>query len=97
VLLVSLGDHFAYLTERAKRGGKDPVFKAIKRMLGNFFLKKETVAPPKIIDGHAIMKLFKIKPGRRVGEVLEAIREAQAAGKVRTPDEALSLARKMLK
>jgi tRNA nucleotidyltransferase/poly(A) polymerase len=97
VLVVALGDHFAYLSERARRGGKDPVFRAVRKMLGNYFLKKETVAPPKIIDGHAIMKALKIKPGPKVGEILEGIREAQAAGKVKTPEEALALGRKLIK
>jgi putative nucleotidyltransferase with HDIG domain len=97
VLVVALGDHFAYLSERVRAAGKDPVYRAIRRMLGNYFLKKETVAPPKIVDGHAIMKFLKIKPGPKVGEILEGIREAQAAGKVKTAEEALALGRKLIK
>lgn len=36
-------------------------------------------------------------PGRRVGEILEAVREAQMAGEIHTRDEALVAAQGMLK
>ena len=37
------------------------------------------------------------QPGPRVGELLEAIREAQAVGKVCSPEDALALARRLLR
>ena len=33
------------------------------------------IAPPMLIDGHALMKELGIKPGKQIGELLEAIRE----------------------
>ena len=42
------------------------------------------------------MTALQLSPGRQVGAILEAIREAQAAGEVRTKDEAIDLARRML-
>lgn len=97
VLVMSLGDHFTYLSPRVRKGGKDPVHKTIARMLETYFLKRQTVAPLKLVGGHDVMKALKIKPGPRVGELLEAIREAQAAGKVKTREEALAFARRMMK
>ncbi len=46
-------------------------------------------------DGHAVMEATGLEPGRRVGEILDAIEEAAAAGEVRTGQEALALARRL--
>ncbi len=96
LLIVALGDHFTYLSPKARRSLKDPVFLTIRKLLSHFFLKPEVVEPPKIIDGNALMKTLKIKPGPEVGKLLSAIREAQAAGEVKTKKEALALAKSLL-
>ncbi len=49
-----------------------------------------TVKP--ILDGHALMHYFDLQPGPRLGELIEFLREAQAAGEIATTDEALALA-----
>jgi len=54
------------------------------------------IAPPALVDGRALMSELKIDAGPRVGELLEAIREAQAAGEVKTREEALAFVRKEL-
>jgi poly(A) polymerase len=57
----------------------------------------ETVAaPPKLIDGHDLMREFGLKPGPKIGEILEAVRDAQGAGDLSTREEALALARTRL-
>lgn len=53
-------------------------------------------APPKLIDGHDLMREFGLKPGPKIGQILEAVREAQGAGDISTKEEALALARKRL-
>lgn len=53
-------------------------------------------APPKLIDGHDLMREFGLAPGPRIGEVLEAVREAQGGGEIATREEALKLARRLL-
>jgi hypothetical protein len=66
--------------------------------LENFWEKPaETIAPPRLLDGNEVMNEFSLNPGPRVGEILEAIREAQATGKVETREEALSFAREWIK
>jgi tRNA nucleotidyltransferase/poly(A) polymerase len=57
----------------------------------------ESVSPPRMLDGNELMSEFDLKPGPRVGEILEAIREAQATGKVHTREEALAFVREWLK
>lgn len=57
-------------------------------------------APPErtrpLVNGHTLMQALDIAPGRLVGELLQEIHEAQAAGEIGTPEEALELARQQL-
>jgi len=48
----------------------------------------EVVAPPPLLSGHEVMTLLGLPPGPRVGQALEALREAQAAGEVTTREQA---------
>lgn len=40
--------------------------------------------PPPLLDGNAIMRLTRLPPGPRIGELLTALREEQLAGRVTT-------------
>ena len=67
-------------------------------LLENYWEKPyETVRPPRLLDGNELMSALGIEPGRLVGQLLEAIREGQATGKVEDHDQALALARQHLK
>jgi poly(A) polymerase len=60
-------------------------------------LKQEAeVLPAKLLDGHDLMTVFGLRPGRLVGELLAEVREAQAAGELSTREEAIALVRKEL-
>ena len=62
-------------------------------LLENYWEKpEETIAPPKLLDGNELMQELELDPGRIVGQLLEAIREAQATGKISTREEAVSFA-----
>jgi len=56
----------------------------------------EVVSPPKLISGGDLMKVFGLAEGPRLGELLEAVREAQAAGEIRTRREALDYVERAL-
>ncbi|MDO8578371.1 MAG: HD domain-containing protein [Dehalococcoidales bacterium] len=47
--------------------------------------------PSKLVDGNDLIEKFGLEPGPRIGEILEAVREAQAAGEIKTREEALEL------
>lgn len=49
----------------------------------------EVVAPKPLLDGQTLIERFKLKAGPQVGEILAALREAQAAGEVGTEEEAI--------
>ena len=67
-------------------------------LLENYWEKpQETVTPPRLLDGNQLMAELGLQPGRIVGQLLEAIREGQATGKVANREQALDLAREYLK
>ncbi len=45
-----------------------------------------------LVDGHTLMQQLRLPPGRQIGQLLEHILEAQAAGEIQTKEEALELA-----
>ncbi len=66
-------------------------------ILSKWFEEQATVIPPKLIDGHTLMDRLGLDPGPQIGELLEAVREAQAAGEISTAEEALDFVTKRLK
>jgi poly(A) polymerase len=56
----------------------------------------EVVSPAKLIDGEDLMAELDLPPGPRLGEILELVREAQAAGEVTTRAQAIAHARRYL-
>jgi putative nucleotidyltransferase with HDIG domain len=67
-------------------------------LLENYWEKpQETVVPPRLLDGNELMSELGLQPGRIVGQLLEAIREGQATGKIGDREQALDFARAQLK
>jgi tRNA nucleotidyltransferase/poly(A) polymerase len=67
-------------------------------LLENYWEKREeTVAPPRLLDGHELIKELNLNAGRIIGQLLEAIREEQAVGNIKTREQALDFAREELK
>ena len=59
--------------------------------------REETVSPPRLLDGNDLMKELNLEPGHIVGQLLEAIREGQATGKIKTREQAIDFAREEMK
>ena len=97
VLLLALADHIAthgpdVQTERWGRR-----IRTTGELLAEYWARlAENVAPPLLVSGHDLMSDLGLPPGKRIGELLEAIREAQAAGEIATRENALALARRLI-
>jgi poly(A) polymerase len=65
-------------------------------ILSKWFAEQATIIPPKLIDGHTLIEKLGLPPGPQIGELLEIVREAQAAGEIQTPKEALDLVTRRL-
>ena len=64
----------------------------VASMLADYYERRQKViSPPRLINGHDLMEEFDLEEGPRIGELLEAVREAQVEGEVVTRDKALAL------
>lgn len=84
----------AWADQQAKGGQNDnddrALQSAIERLFSAFYDKEsQVVAPAPLVNGRDVMSVLDIKPGKRVGEVLDAVREAQVEGQVHDRAEAL--------
>ena len=57
---------------------------------------QQQVSPPALLNGHELMAELDLHPGPMLGQLLEAIREAQVVGKVSNRSEAVDLARSLV-
>ena len=96
LLLLNLADHAAArgpeLTEMEWRRHVDFVAWVL-RML---YVEARIIRPPKLLTGNDLMRELDLRPGPAIGKLLDAVKEAQAAGEVETAAEALALARRTL-
>jgi hypothetical protein len=97
VLLHALADHWATYPPDRKDDQEERLVALTARMLEDYWQHQaERVDPPALIDGHDLMGQFHLQPGPQIGELIEAVREAQVSGQVRTREEALALIRTVL-
>ncbi|MBM4462418.1 MAG: HD domain-containing protein [Chloroflexi bacterium] len=54
------------------------------------------IIPQKLIDGHDLIDILRLEPSPVIGQLLEAIREAQGIGEITTREEAIAFARRQL-
>lgn len=97
VCLLTLADQMAGLGSDLDQDGWLQMVGRARALLEAYFLRFDTaVSPPALVDGGDIMRHLRLKPGRVIGEILESIREAQAVGEVRTAEEALEFAARLV-
>lgn len=67
-------------------------------MLLRFYLEsRETLKPlPKLLSGNDVMKILNIKPSKRLGEIMDALHEAQISGDVITKEHAIDFVKNMV-
>ena len=67
-------------------------------MLLSFYLEaRETLKPlPKLLSGNDVMQILNIKPSKRLGEIMDALHEAQISGDVITKEHAIEFVKNMV-
>lgn len=95
-LFLSLGDHLGSVGPRVNREGFRAHVALISYILHMRFGEEQAISPPRLVDGDLLMAALGLEPGPTIGSLLEAIREAQAAGEITTADQAIELARRRL-
>jgi poly(A) polymerase len=89
ILLLSLADHLAARGPTLDREQWQAHTRMTREVLDIHFGEAGPPPPAKLIDGHDVMSRFGLDPGPRVGELLEAVREAQSAGEIADRQQAL--------
>ena len=93
---MSLADHLATRGSHLNLAQWREHAQLVEYILAQRFEQESLIVPPKLVDGHDLINIFGMKPGPKIGEILEAVREAQASGELTTRQEALSYIREHL-
>jgi hypothetical protein len=94
LILLALADTRATYDHMLTQEHWAAVLDVSRELLEAWFEKaEEIIRPPVLVNGDDLMNELKQKPGPELGKLLEAIREAQAAGKIVTREEALAFSR----
>jgi len=96
ILFLSLADHLATQGPHLKLSHWQKHAQVVEYVLSQRFEQESITHPPKLVDGHNLINIFSMSPGPKIGEILEAVREAQASGEVTTRQEALAYIRDCL-
>lgn len=96
-LYFSLADHLATRGPNLEKENWDWHVSVVARLIAEHEKAPQPTASPRLLDGHDLQREFKLLPGHRLGELLEELREAQAAGEITTRQEALDYVKKLLK
>ncbi len=100
VLLLSIADNRAkgaYAEVPNAPRGDEPVLRFAADAMQLLYAEETppVVAPPPLITGRDLIEGLHLPPGKQIGDLLEKVREAAAAGEVTTRDEALRLAQRL--
>lgn len=96
--LLSLADAASYKNLRGfEKNNVAVVHRFIRKTIKQYFDDMKKPPATKIIDGHVLMRRLSLKPGPAVGAILKRLEEERAVGTVKTTDDAVKCARKILK
>ena len=96
ILYLNLADHLATRGPDLDITNWQEHIKLVDYLLEKYFEKENVINPPKIIDGYDIIKSFGLSPGPRIGELLDAVKEAQASGEITDREQALAYLSKLI-
>jgi len=95
-LFVAMADYLACKGPLFTMSEWDAICDLLNYIVAEQQRQQTLTAPARLIDGNDLMRTLDLKPGPRVGMILETIREAHAAGAISTKAEAFKLARRAL-
>jgi poly(A) polymerase len=96
ILFLSLADHLATRGPNLDMAGWREHVRMVEYVLDKHFEQQRLVEPERLVDGNDLMNIFGLSPGPAIGEILEAVREAQASGELKDRQEALDYIRQRL-
>ena len=97
VFLISLADQRATKGPLTSRKSRIQHEKVVLNLVKEYFKRKKEKKLPRLISGDDLIKKFKLAPSPLIGKILREIEELQAIGKIKIKQEALSIAKKLIK
>ena len=96
VALFSLADHLATLGPQPLTDAWERHLSVVSLLLTRYIRERDSILPPRLLSPEELMRRLKLEPGPLVGQLLEAIAEAQSEGLIHSKEEALWLAEEHL-
>lgn len=96
ICLLAIADVLAIYGHTLMQDDLLPILDVTRTLLEAYWEHPEQVAPRNLIDGHDIMQALDLPPGPKIGQLMAAVREAQAVGEIETREQALSFAARKL-
>lgn len=97
ICLLAIADYLATFGVELNTEAWTGYLANIQNMLSYYFEQMEVrTAPSPLVSGQDILDRFSLTPGPQIGELLEQLREAQAVGDIKTKEEALNWAQRIL-
>lgn len=93
VALFSLADHLATLGSQPRPPAWPRHLSVVRLLLTSYIRERAKILPPRLVRPDELMSRLKLQPGPLVGQLLEAIAEAQADGTLHSREEAILFAR----
>jgi poly(A) polymerase len=90
ILFLSLADHLAARGPDLDAQQWHWHLEQVKYILSEYANDKSLTKPLKLVNGHDLINELGLSPGPQLRQILESVREAQAAGELSNRDEALS-------
>jgi len=97
VLLLSLADQRATKGPLATKFSRLRHEKTVQTLIRKLIKKNSEKKIPHLLNGHDLMRKFKLPPSPLIGKLLGELEEAQAIGKIKSKEEAFKLAEKIFK
>ncbi len=98
VVLLCLADHLATWGPNLQEERWARRLEVAETLLTHWFDRyEETVEPPPLLTGGELIAALGLEPGPQIGRLLRTLQEAQAAGEVRSREEALALVGRIAK
>ena len=94
-LYFSLADHLATRGPDLENENWEWHVGVVAQVVAAHETASQITQPSKLLDGNDLKNELGMKPGPRIGEILEELREAQAAGEVITRAEAMDFVKKL--
>ncbi len=90
VIILAMADRLSARGEKVTEEMVNNNINNLTNLLNNYLEKRKEIKPlPKLLDGTDIIELLKIKPGPVIGDILNALNEAQLNGLIRCKEDAV--------